>query len=143
MSFSERMYKHQVIVFDLIDSEISNLRSVEVPVVVPLLCVPVKHQSLEEVILLLEELPLKEMDFIHCPYLEIRILLEGPEPSLRHKVESVLENKNVRLAKIDVKYPTKEKVELDFVNQDSFRNYNRLIFLDSIKNKYQSEVPSH
>ncbi len=142
MSFSERMYKHQVIVFDIINNELSNLKSVEVPVIVPLLCIPVKHQSLEEVLILLEQLPLKENDSHHSPYLEVRILLDGPEPSLRHRVETILEDKNVRLAKIDVKYPMKEKVAHNHIYQEQLQELQPLdIFKTVFKNKYQSDVP--
>ncbi|MEA4949128.1 MAG: exonuclease SbcCD subunit D C-terminal domain-containing protein, partial [Petrimonas sp.] len=35
---------------------------------------------------------------------EVRVLLEGPEPVLRHRIETALSGKNFRLAKIDVRY---------------------------------------
>jgi exonuclease SbcD len=41
------------------------------------------------------------------PYLEVRVLLDGPEPSLRAQVEAALEGKPVRLAKIE---PTRKAV---------------------------------
>src|SRR5690606_22401677 len=56
MSFSEINYKHQVIIFDL-DNAISNLKSVEIPLFVPLKRVPPTPLPLHEVIALLEQLP--------------------------------------------------------------------------------------
>ncbi|HEY5391791.1 MAG TPA: exonuclease subunit SbcD [Hanamia sp.] len=43
MSFSELNYKHQVIVFDLQEGNLRNLRAIEVPITVPLLRVPSRH----------------------------------------------------------------------------------------------------
>jgi exonuclease SbcD len=105
MSFSELNYKHQIIVFDLEDLGISNLKSVDVPVSVELKRVPSVHSSLTEVLSALQQLPDTGADPLSTPYLEVRVLLDGPEPGLRHKIETALCGKDVRLAKIDVKYP--------------------------------------
>lgn len=105
MSFSELNYKHQVIVFDLEEQSIHNLKSIEVPVSVELKRVPSIHSSLTEVINALQQLPAAGSDLQSAPYLEARVLLDGPEPGLRHKIEAALNDKAVRLAKIDVKYP--------------------------------------
>jgi len=106
LSFSELNYKHQVVVFDL-DEEITNLGTIEVPLFVPLLKIPQQHQPPHEVIALLEQLPAAHPSEA-APYLEVRILLHEPEPALRHKIETALTGKQVRLAKIDVRYPEKE-----------------------------------
>ncbi|RZM23934.1 MAG: exonuclease subunit SbcD [Pedobacter sp.] len=105
MSFSELNYKHQVIVFDLEEQGIHNLKSIEVPVSVALKRVPYVHSSLTEVINALQQLPAAGSDLKPAPYLEVRVLLDGPEPGLRHKIETALSGKAVRLAKINVKYP--------------------------------------
>lgn len=104
MSFSELNYKHQVIVFDLEEQSIHNLKSIEVPVSVELKRVPSVHSSLTEVINALQQLPAAGSDLQSAPYLEVRVLLDGPEPGLRHKIETALSGKAVRLAKIDVQY---------------------------------------
>lgn len=105
MSFSELNYKHQVIVFELEEQGIHSLKAIEVPVSVTLLRVPSVHSSLTEVMNTLQQLPVADSDLQSAPYLEVRVLLDGPEPGLRHKIETALNGKNVRLAKIDVKYP--------------------------------------
>jgi len=106
MSFSERNYKHQVIVFELEQEKISRLDTIEIPVSVPLLRVPCVHSPLNEVLLSLAQLQPFEGVANTAPYLEVCILAEGPEPGLRHKISTALAGKNYRLARIDVRYKT-------------------------------------
>ena len=106
MSFSELNYKHQVILFDLVNEQAQNIHSLEIPVSVRLMRVPGKPEKLREVLDQLEQLPDTGMHATGpAPYLEVRVELDGPEPSLRHKIETALINKHVRFAKIEVNYP--------------------------------------
>jgi exonuclease SbcD len=104
MSFSEISYKHQVVVFEVRKDKIENLRSIEIPVSTPLMRIPSVHSSLTEVIDALMQLDESKGKTDSAPYLEVRVLLDGPEPGLRHKIETVLAGKNVRLARIDPRY---------------------------------------
>jgi len=109
MSFSETHYKHQVIVFNIGADHLEALKAIEIPVSVPLQRVPAEHSTLPEVLSSLQQLAAFEGDSQTAPYLEVRVLLEGPEPGLRHKVETALAGKKFRLAKIDVRYNRAEK----------------------------------
>lgn len=104
MSFSETNYRHQTVLFDIADDNIGNLRTMEIPVSVPLRRIPEVHSHLTEVLSSLQQLEPFEGDLRNAPYLEVRVLLEGPEPGLRHRIETALSGKNFRLAKIDVRY---------------------------------------
>lgn len=142
MSFSEINYKHQVIVFDL-DDEMRNLRSIEIPLFVPLLRVPLKHQHLHDVIALLEQLPPSdEANKATIPYLEVRVFLEGPEPALRHKIEVALRQKKVRLAKIDVKYPDSKRAEHQLIAPEQLQELKPLdVFGKIYQTRYNSAIP--
>ncbi|NML69183.1 exonuclease subunit SbcD [Chryseobacterium sp. RP-3-3] len=141
MSFSELNYKHQVIVFEL-DEDISNLKSVEIPLFVPLQRIPASHQPLHEVITLLEQLPNTEGTRETIPYLEVKVLLEGPEPALRYKIEAAITGKNVRLAKIDSKYPPSTKEEPEFITQEKLSELQPLdVFGKVYQSRYNTEVP--
>lgn len=141
MSFSELNYKHQVIVFDL-DEDISNLKTIEIPSFVSLQRVPLMHQPLHEVTVLLEQLPEADGYTETAPYLEVRVLLNGPEPSLRHKVEKALAGKNVRLAKIDVKYPAQSQESPEFITQENLNELKPVdVFSRLYQSKYGGEVP--
>lgn len=142
MSFSKLNYKHQVIIFEL-DQEISNLESVEIPLFVPLQRVPLSHQPLHEVIALLEQLPKKDSAPETTPYLEVRVLLEGPEPALRHKVETALAGKKVKLAKIDVKYPASTQEAPEFITPEKLNELQPVdVFGKTYQSRYNSEVPT-
>lgn len=142
MSFSELNYKHQVIIFEL-DQEISNLESVEIPLFVPLQRVPLSHQPLHEVIALLEQLPIKDSAPETTPYLEVRVLLEGPEPALRHKIETALAGKKVKLAKIDVKYPASTQEAPEFITPEKLNELQPVdVFGKTYQSRYNSEVPT-
>lgn len=142
MSFSELNYKHQVIVFDLEGENIANLKPIEVPLSVSLQRIPTKHQPLHEVISLLEQTPARDEGENVLPYLEVRVLLEGPEPGLRHKVETVLADRHVRLAKIDVKYPVAASNTADFIIPDKLHQLKPLdVFAKVYQSKYNTPVP--
>lgn len=145
MSFSEINYKHQLIVFDLEDESINNLKSVEIPVSVALLRVPSVHSSLIEVINTLQQLPATGINPQIAPYLEVRVQLDGPEPGLRHKIETILSGKDVRLAKIDVRYHSNDTVS-DNKAIVVENNLNELqpkdVFEKVYQSKYNNPVPS-
>ena len=145
MSFSELNYKHQVIVFDLEEQGISNLESLEVPVSVPLKRVPAIHSTLAEVINALQQLPVAGADPQQAPYLEVRVLLDGPEPGLRHKIETALSGKQVRLAKIDVRYPAANTTGSNAatVTEDSLRQLQPADVLEQVyQSRYNTTVPA-
>lgn len=138
-------YKHQVIVFDLDEQGVSNLKSVEVPVSVTLKRVPSVHSKLAEVINALQQLPAAGTDLQSAPYLEVRVLLDGPEPGLRHKIENALKGKHVRLAKIDVKYPASNITgsNLATVAEDSLRQLQPKNVLEQVyQSRYNTAVPA-
>jgi exonuclease SbcD len=104
MSFSERNYKHQVIVFDIENESVKNIRAIEIPITVSVQSIPDKHSSIEDVLKELQKLPngAKENREL-APYLEVRVLEDKPDPSRRHQIEKAIEGKHVRLATINVK----------------------------------------
>ncbi len=141
MSFSEIHYIHQVIVFDL-DQEISNLKAIEIPVFVPLQRIPHQHQPLHEVIAQLEQLPELVGGMENLPYLQVRVLLDGPEPALRHKIETALAGKAVRLAKIDAQYPAAAAATPELITAEKLNELQPIdVFGKAYQSRYQSEVP--
>lgn len=142
MSFSERNYKHQVVIFEL-ENEITNLKSVEIPVAIPLLRIPLKAEPLEDVLLKLHQLPEKNNEG-QAPYLEIQVLLEEPEPALRHKIDEVLKFKNVKLARIQPHYPNKNQSSSESISQELLHELQPVdVFAKSYQSKYASDVPEH
>lgn len=144
MSFSEINYRHQVVIFNVEEENVTNITTLDIPVTVELLRIPKSHKTLKEVLQELELLPESGKDIENAPYLEVRVLLEGPEPSLRYKVETALLNKQVRLAKIDVQYPSSKLTE-----EEEFSVNNQLpelqplhVFNKIYKSRFNTDVPS-
>jgi exonuclease SbcD len=107
LSFAEIGYQHQVLRIDLDGAKATDIVPLHVPRAVGLLRVPAQPAPLTQAIAELVGLDLPDAPLHEQPYLEVRVLLEGPEPSLRAQVEAALEGKPVRLAKIE---PTRKVV---------------------------------
>jgi exonuclease SbcD len=107
LSFAEIHYQHQVLRIDLDGGKAKEIVPLHVPRAVGLLRVPAQPAPLKQVIAELVGLDLPDAPLHEQPYLEVRVLLDGPEPSLRAQVEAALEGKPVRLAKIE---PTRKAV---------------------------------
>jgi exonuclease SbcD len=145
MSFSELNYKHQVIVFDLQEQGIVNLKFIEIPVSVALQRVPLVHSSLTAVINALQQLPAAGSDPQLAPYLEVRVLLDEPEPGLRHKIETAVNGKDVRLAKIDVRYPMANTTDdtAETIEEYSLKELQpKDVFEKMYHSKYNNTVPA-
>jgi exonuclease SbcD len=107
LSFAEINYQHQVLRIDLAGDKATEIVPLPVPRAVGLLRVPAQPAPLTQAIAELVGLDLPDVPLHEQPYLEVRVLLDGPEPSLRAQVEAALEGKPVRLAKIE---PTRKTV---------------------------------
>jgi len=102
LSFAETGYQHQVLRIDLDGGRAREIVPLPVPRAVEMLRVPARPAPLKEAIAELVGLDLPDDAPPEAwPYLEVRVLLDGPEPGLRAQVEAALEGKPVRLAKIE------------------------------------------
>ena len=98
MSFAERNNKQGVTIVEITEKGTDiEQRIFDTPV--KLLSIPRTPQPLEAVLEAIEQLPEGAIDPT-TPYLEIKVLITEPEPSLRHQIEHALQNKAVRLARI-------------------------------------------
>ena len=107
LSFSEVDYPHQVVVVELDGSRVAEVREVRIPRSVSLMRIPKDAKPLAEVLAQLEalELPTAEdgagLPLEQWPFLQVRVLLDKPEPGLRAAVETALTGKAVRLVRIE------------------------------------------
>jgi exonuclease SbcD len=107
LSFAEVGYRHQVLRIDLDGPRAAAIDPIHVPRAVELLRVPERPAPVKQAIAELVGLDLPDLPRDAWPYLEVRVLLDAPEPGLRAQVEAALEGKPVRLAKIE---PTRRVV---------------------------------
>jgi DNA repair protein SbcD/Mre11 len=101
LSFSEVGYQHQVLRVDLAEGALQSVTSLPVPRAVPLMRVPPKPEPLTEALAALTALDLPALPTHAQPLLEVRVVLDAPEPGLRGQVEAAIAGKPVRLAKIE------------------------------------------
>ena len=116
MSFAEKHYHHGVVMVTFDKGCVVDIQRIECPKSVPLVSVPNGEPALPEVVLeALRKLPTVEDT---APYLEVKVLLEEPEPMLRQEIEAALVDKNYRLARIVSTYRSdvenEEKEETDW-----------------------------
>jgi exonuclease SbcD len=101
LSFAEVGYQHQILRIDIDGAAVGEITPLMVPRAVDLLRVPTKPAPIAQV---LEELAALEVEITppdRQPFLEVRVLLDAPEPGLRSRIEAALDGKPVRLAKIE------------------------------------------
>ncbi|WP_224243054.1 exonuclease SbcCD subunit D C-terminal domain-containing protein [Hyalangium gracile] len=107
LSLSEAHYRHQVLLVELEGEVLGSVRPLSVPRTADMVRVPERDVlPLDDVLAKLAELPALEPDTPEQarPYLEVCVSLTKPEPSLRRKVEAVLEGKAARLVKLTPSY---------------------------------------
>lgn len=101
LSFAEVNYTHQILRIDLDGASLREIVPLPIPRAVELLRIPSRPAPLAQVLEELDALSPPEAPPEQQPYLEVRVLLEQPEPGLRARIEAALDGKAVRLAKIE------------------------------------------
>lgn len=143
LSFTEIAYNHQVLRIDLNGEQVGEITPIPVPRFVDLLRVPAQPAPLAEVLAALAALVLPEVEFARRPYVEARVLLDGPEPGLRARIDAALADKPVRLAKIESSYAASGRgdaaplLSLD----DLGRLQPEAVFAELYRGQFQNEPP--
>jgi exonuclease SbcD len=101
LSFAEVGYQHQVLRIDIDGAAVREIVPLPVPRAVELLRVPARPALLPQVLEELAALAVDDAPAERQPFLEVRVLLDAPEPGLRSRIEAALDGKPVRLAKIE------------------------------------------
>jgi exonuclease SbcD len=146
MSFAEVGYPHQVLRVDLAGETVADVTPLPVPRAVELLRVPKQPAPLDQVLAALAALELQVNDDPQRqPYLEVRVLLDAPEPGLRARIEAALEGKPVRLAKIETSFTPKIAPGVDAAPA-SLEQLERLqpddIFNRLYRSRYDADTPA-
>lgn len=103
LAIDEDTYAHQVVVATLPDEGAAQVEVVRAPRHIDILRVPGREGGRwEAVAAALEALPdtTDATDPDRLPYLEVRVQIDGPRPSLRRDVEACIQGKAVRLVKL-------------------------------------------
>jgi exonuclease SbcD len=98
MSFAEKYNKQGVTLVEINGKDVK-IERIEMEPPVKLMSIPPEARPLPEVLDAIALLP-EGAIAAASPYLEIKVLITEPEPSLRFHIEEALKNKSVRLARI-------------------------------------------
>jgi exonuclease SbcD len=101
LSATERDYKHSITVLDVSPGK-CEVREVPIPRPAPFIVVPTKGaRHLDEVVAMIEALELDEsLPPELTPFLEVSVLVSGPEPHLQARIHAALQDKPLRLTRI-------------------------------------------
>ncbi len=146
LSFSEINYQHQVLRVTLAGEQLAEVHALPVSRTVDVRVCPVKPAPLEDVLAELQSLPDKPKDAPADapppPFLEVRVLLEGPEPGLRPQIEAALVNKHARFTRVITAYPQRADTAaaITFQNIDELRQLQpKDIFTREYQRLYRTE----
>ncbi|MDN2712391.1 exonuclease SbcCD subunit D C-terminal domain-containing protein [Janthinobacterium sp. SUN118] len=141
LSFAEVNYRHQVLCLDVDGEQLRSVRAIDVPRAVPLLRVPATPAPLDEVLAQLAALDVPAAPPEAQPFLEVRVRLDAPEPGLRTRIETALDGKSVRLAKIETSSAARssapESMTLDQLGQLQPDDIFRRLY----QQKYAKDAP--
>lgn len=133
MSFSEIDYPHQIVIVELDGEVVANTREIPIPRSVDLLRVPKQAAPLDQVLIQLHALSLPDMPETQWPYLQVRVQLTQPEPTLRAQIESALAGKPVRLVRIETSsVQTKDAQAAPLVSIDEMANLAPASFFERL-----------
>lgn len=147
MSFSEANYKHQVIDVRIDEINPIEIKSIEIPLNVELKRAglpnqPLSKEQLFEFLNLLPEVSL-DLNLEDAPYLEVNVLLDGPDLLINQEIKDALANKYIRLARNVAYYRSiKDSEIIDIQNIEELKEISPLELLQKhYQNKYGGILP--
>lgn len=143
MSFSEHGYRHQALLLELPENGDRRIASLDIPTAIRLIKIPHKPKPPAEVLaelMALENAAGRPREA--APYLQVQVLLERPEPALRHQIEQALEGKWARLCKVQAFYPQTDQDEKIELRKGRLTELRPLQILHTIyESKFKNPLP--
>jgi len=106
LSFAEVDYPHQILDVQFEGEALKTVESIRIPRAVDMVRLgPAPLADILEHLKSQSEIDLFNTPESHlAPWLEVRVILDAPQPDLRQRLESALERKSLRLVRIGVQY---------------------------------------
>lgn len=144
LSFDESHYVHSVLQVDVQAGQEAAITKLKVPRHIELLRLPNSKDfaTLSDVLAQLESLELNAVHESQHPFVELRIKLDKPEPSLRQQIEEVIARLPVRLLKITTAYTGSDGSLADLQIEQRLEELQPLdVFQRCYANKYDTDAP--
>lgn len=138
MSFAEKNNQQGVVFIEINNGE-TNIEQIKFEQAVKLLSIPQQPQPLTQVIEKIKDLPEGKIT-PDSPYLELKILMTEPEPSLKYQIEEALKTKAVRLARIAAVRPNTSPKDKTIITYEELKTINPMqIATEVFTKKYGGE----
>lgn len=140
MSFSEKYYKQGVNLIEIENNQLKSIERIDFEPLTKLISLPKEPKPLVEVLEEIKRLPDGEITK-SSPYLELKVLLTEPEPSMRNQIEEALQGKAVRLASA-VPFRVKSDREAKAITYEELKTINPIEMADDVyEGRYGIEMP--
>ncbi|MDR2026792.1 MAG: exonuclease SbcCD subunit D C-terminal domain-containing protein [Prevotellaceae bacterium] len=143
MSFAEKNYEQGINFVKIDRNRVETVERINFLPPAGLLSIPFEPKPPDEVLNEIGKLPNGEIT-VHSPYLEIKVLLTGPEPSIRYHIEEALKGKAVKLActvshRLDSDDSISKTMEYDDLKETDPVEIAQIAF----RNQYNEEMPEN
>lgn len=110
LSFAEAGYRHQLLKLTFEKTQLTSTEEILIPRAAMMLRIPASGAAtIDDVLSQLEALhPDESLPLEQHPFVEVRILEEGPDPMRRRRIEQAMDGKPLRLASIKVESAERE-----------------------------------
>lgn len=140
MSFSEKYYKQGANLIEIENNQLKDIERLDFEPLASLISLPKQPKTLAEVLEEIKALPDGEITKA-SPYLELKVLLTEPEPSMRNQIEEALQGKAIRLATA-VPFKVKSDRESKVITYEELKTINPMEMADDVFTiRYGSEMP--
>lgn len=140
MSFAEKNYKQGINLIEIENNQLKDIKRLDFQPLVKLVSLPKQPMPLTDVLEEIKSLPDGDIT-ITSPYLELKVLLTEPEPSIRSQIEEALQGKAVRLATA-VHFKVKSSHKTNSITYEELKTINPIdLAVDVFASKYGSEMP--
>ncbi|MDR0348709.1 MAG: exonuclease SbcCD subunit D C-terminal domain-containing protein [Tannerella sp.] len=140
MSFAEKNYKQGINLIEINGNLSSRIERIAFDPLARLISLPQEPKPLNEVLAEIQQLPDGEITSV-SPYLELKVLITEPEPSMRNRIEEALRGKSVRLTSA-VPYKVKHTKEMKTITCEELKTIHPLTMAkDIFLSKYGNEMP--
>ena len=144
LSFDESHYVHSVLQVEVTAGQGVTITKLKIPRSIELLRIPNSKDfaTLSNVLAQLESLDLADLPKAQHPFVELRIRLDKPEPSLRQQIEEVISVLPVRLLKITTAYTGNDNSLADLQIEQRLEELQPLdVFQRCYQTKYDTPAP--
>lgn len=140
MSYAEKNYKQGANLIEIENGQLKNIERLDFEPLASLISLPKQPKPLAEVLEEIKSLPDGEITKV-SPYLELKVLLTEPEPSMRNQIEEALQGKAVRLATA-VPFKVKSDRESKAITYEELKIINPMEMAEDVfTSRYGNEMP--